>query len=155
MDDQLCLQGILYVLFNDIAWQLLPLELRFGSTRTCWRRLDRWQQAGVFDQPHRFLLVELHAADALDWTGACVDGSHVRAKGGAATGLSPVDRRKLLADTVTLVENPPTRSFVVPQERPTRGQHLVEVGKRSLHGVWWLGVVHRPAPLACRLWGPG
>ncbi|MGW6016285.1 transposase [Streptomyces sp. NPDC055210] len=25
--DRLCLQGILYVLRNDIAWQLLPLEL--------------------------------------------------------------------------------------------------------------------------------
>ncbi|MGW1617124.1 hypothetical protein ACWCQZ_48855 [Streptomyces sp. NPDC002285] len=24
--DRLCLQGILYVLFNDMAWQLLPLE---------------------------------------------------------------------------------------------------------------------------------
>ncbi|MEV4049450.1 hypothetical protein [Streptomyces sp. NPDC049744] len=24
--DRLCLQGILYVLHNDIAWQLLPLE---------------------------------------------------------------------------------------------------------------------------------
>ncbi|TJZ54560.1 transposase [Streptomyces piniterrae] len=28
---RLCLQGILYVLHNDIAWQLLPLEL--GSAR--------------------------------------------------------------------------------------------------------------------------
>ncbi|MGW4519185.1 transposase [Streptomyces sp. NPDC004393] len=47
--DRLCLQGILYVLYNDIAWQLLPLEMGFGSGQTCWRRLERWQQAGVFD----------------------------------------------------------------------------------------------------------
>ncbi|MEW9337235.1 transposase [Streptomyces tanashiensis] len=33
--DRLCLQGVLYVLRNDIAWQLLPLELGFGSGRTC------------------------------------------------------------------------------------------------------------------------
>ena len=39
MGDRLCLQGILYVLHQDIAWQLLPLELGFGSGRTCWRRL--------------------------------------------------------------------------------------------------------------------
>ncbi len=39
--DRFCLQGILYVLYNDIAWQLLPLELGFGSGQTCWRRLDR------------------------------------------------------------------------------------------------------------------
>ncbi|WP_374104647.1 transposase [Streptomyces sp. GESEQ-4] len=31
VDDRLCLQGILYVLHQDIAWQLLPLELGFGS----------------------------------------------------------------------------------------------------------------------------
>ncbi|MFI1742446.1 transposase [Streptomyces sioyaensis] len=40
--DRLCLQGIPYVLHNDIAWQLLPLELGFGSGQTCWRRLERW-----------------------------------------------------------------------------------------------------------------
>jgi transposase len=39
---RLCLQGILYALHNNIAWQLLPLELRFGSGQTCWRRLERW-----------------------------------------------------------------------------------------------------------------
>ncbi|MEU1273863.1 transposase [Streptomyces sp. NPDC005799] len=44
--DRLCLQGILYVLHNDLAWQLLPLELGFGSGQTCWRRLERWQLAG-------------------------------------------------------------------------------------------------------------
>jgi len=52
--DQLCLQGILYVPHNDIAWQLLPLDLRFGSGQTCWRRLERWQQARVFDRLHRW-----------------------------------------------------------------------------------------------------
>ncbi|MER5695910.1 transposase [Streptomyces mirabilis] len=41
------------------------------------------------------LLAELHAAGELDWSRACVDGSHVRAKiGGAATGPPLVDRRK-------------------------------------------------------------
>ncbi|MFF5968442.1 transposase [Streptomyces collinus] len=38
---------------------------------------------------------KLNAAGELDWSRACVDGSHVRAKnGGTATGPSPVDRRK-------------------------------------------------------------
>ncbi|MFD1277793.1 transposase [Streptomyces kaempferi] len=59
---RLCLQGILFVLYNDIAWQLLPMELGFGSGQTCWRRLDRWQKAGVFDRLHRVLLTELNAA---------------------------------------------------------------------------------------------
>ncbi|WP_191134063.1 transposase [Streptomyces sp. col6] len=41
VSDGLCLQGILFVLYNEPAWQLLPMELRFGSGQTCWRRLDR------------------------------------------------------------------------------------------------------------------
>ncbi|MER6775003.1 IS5 family transposase [Streptomyces bacillaris] len=94
VSDRLCLQGILFVLYNDIAWQLLPLELGFGSGQTCWRRLDRWQKAGVFDRLHRILLAELNAAGELDWSRACVDGPHPRRKGGPDTGPSPVDRRK-------------------------------------------------------------
>ncbi|MGP4009101.1 transposase [Streptomyces sp. 4N124] len=73
--DRLCLLGILYVHYNDIAWQLLPLELGYGSGQTCWRRLERWQQASRFDQLHRTLLSELNAAGELDWSraqGACV-----------------------------------------------------------------------------------
>ncbi|USQ85926.1 transposase [Streptomyces phaeoluteigriseus] len=85
MADRLCLQGILYVLHNDIAWQLLPLEMEFGSGQTCWRRLERWQQAGVFDRLHRILLAELNAAGELDWSRACVDGSHIHAKKGEPT----------------------------------------------------------------------
>ena len=88
--DRLCLQGILYVLYNDIAWQLLPLELGFGSGQTCWRRLERWQRVGVFDQLHCILLAELNAAGELDWSRACMDGSHIRAKKGV---LTPVRRR--------------------------------------------------------------
>ncbi|MFI1524847.1 IS5 family transposase [Kitasatospora cineracea] len=95
VSDRLCLQGILFVLYTGIPWQQLPLELGFGSGQTCWRRLERWQQAGVFDRLHRILLAELNAAGELDWSRACVDASHVRAKKrGPATGLSPVDRRK-------------------------------------------------------------
>ncbi|WP_328389937.1 transposase [Streptomyces sp. NBC_00400] len=83
--DRLCLQGILYVLHHDIAWQLLPLELGFGSGQTCWRRLERWQQAGILDQLHRILLAELHAAGQLDWSRASVDSPHIRAKEGMRT----------------------------------------------------------------------
>lgn len=85
MSDRLCLQGIPFVLCNDVAWQLLPLERGFGSGHTCWRRLDRWQKAGAFDRLHRVMLAELNAAGELDWSRACVDGSHIRTKKGAPT----------------------------------------------------------------------
>ncbi|MGW1736570.1 transposase [Streptomyces sp. NPDC001937] len=71
-----------FVLYNDIAWQLLPLELGLGSGQTCWRRLDRWQRTEVFDQLHRILLAELNSAGKLARSRACVDGSHIRAKKG-------------------------------------------------------------------------
>ncbi|MFF5372769.1 hypothetical protein [Streptomyces sp. NPDC013187] len=41
------LQGVLYVLYNDIAWQLLPLELGFGSG------LDLLAQAGAMGAERR------------------------------------------------------------------------------------------------------
>ncbi|WP_406347313.1 transposase [Streptomyces sp. NBC_00648] len=94
--DRLCLQGILYVLYNDIAWQLLPLELGFGSGRTCWRHLERWQQAGVFDRLHRILLAELNAAGELDWSRACVDGSHIRAKYDSNPHREELRKRRIL-----------------------------------------------------------
>ena len=91
--DRLCLQGILFVLHTGIGWEDLPQEMGFGSGMTCWRRLHRWTEAGVFDQLHRLLLAHLHAAGQIDWSRACADAAHLRAKkGGDGVGPSPVDR---------------------------------------------------------------
>ncbi|WP_311677836.1 IS5 family transposase [Phytomonospora endophytica] len=93
LDDRLCLQGILFVLHTGIGWEDLPQELGYGSGMTCWRRLKRWSDAGVFDQLHQVLLGELNAAGRIDWTRAVADGGHLRAKkGGEGVGPSPVDR---------------------------------------------------------------
>jgi transposase len=83
LPDRECLQGILYVLHTGIPWQDLPPELGFGSGVTCWRRLEEWHQAGVWDRLHRLLLRELRAADRIDFSRAIVDSSHVQAKKGA------------------------------------------------------------------------
>ncbi|KMS88751.1 transposase [Streptomyces regensis] len=77
------LQGILFVLFTGIGWEDLPQELGFGSGMTCWRRLRDWQELGVFDRLPQELLAELNAAGEIDWSRACVDASHIRAKRGA------------------------------------------------------------------------
>jgi transposase len=52
LPDRQALQGILFVLHTGIAWQHLPRELGFGSGVTCWRRLDEWQQTGVWAELH-------------------------------------------------------------------------------------------------------
>ncbi|WP_369188053.1 transposase [Streptomyces sp. R08] len=93
--DRPYLQGILYVPHSEIALQLRPLELELDSGRTCWRRLARWQQDGVFDQLHRILLPEPTAAGELHWSRAYVDGSRIRTKKrDADTGPAPVHRRQ-------------------------------------------------------------
>ena len=44
------------MLHTGIAWQHLPGELGFGSGVTCWRRLDEWQRAGVWQELGSVLL---------------------------------------------------------------------------------------------------
>ena len=80
LPDREALQGILYVLHSGVGWEHLPPELGFGSGWTCWRRMDEWQRAGVWDRLHALLLGRLRAADQLDWSRAVIDGSHVQAK---------------------------------------------------------------------------
>ena len=77
------LQGVLFVLHTGIAWRHLPLELGFGSGSTCYRRLDEWQKAGVWERLHALLLSELRAAGEIEWSRAVADSSHVQAKEGA------------------------------------------------------------------------
>lgn len=77
--DRKVLCGILFVLYTGIQWELLPQELGFGSGMTCWRRLEEWNRAGVWQRLHQLLLAELQQAGKLDWSRAVIDSSRVRA----------------------------------------------------------------------------
>ncbi|MFD0340330.1 IS5 family transposase [Streptomyces sp. NPDC127117] len=91
--DRLVFQGSLFVLHTGITWEHLPQELGFGSGMTCSRRLAEWTEAGAWPRLHEVLLAKLRSVNALDFSRAAVDGSHIRApKGGSKTGRSPVDR---------------------------------------------------------------
>ena len=83
LSDRKALEGILFVLVTGIPWKALPAELGFGSGVTCWRRLEQWTEAGVWEQLHASLLGRLRGANAIDWSRASIDGSHVQAKKGA------------------------------------------------------------------------
>jgi transposase len=83
IDDRKVLTGILFVLQTGIPWEQLPQELGCGSGMTCWRRLKEWQEQGVWEHLHEELLRRLQQADAIDWSRAVIDSSHVRAFGGA------------------------------------------------------------------------
>ena len=77
------------MLSTGVGWEDLPRELGYGSGMTCWRRLRRWTDAGVFDRLHRLLLAELNAAGRIDWSRAIIDGGHITAKKGAREPARP------------------------------------------------------------------
>jgi transposase len=89
LPDRQALQGILFVLHTGISWTHLPAELGFGSGVTCWRRLDEWQKANVWQRLHQLLLARLRAAGEIEWSRAVVDASHVQAKRGAPRRPEP------------------------------------------------------------------
>jgi transposase len=53
--DRAALGGIIYVLRHGLRWRDLPRALGYGSGATCWRRLRRWQELGVWEAVHHTL----------------------------------------------------------------------------------------------------
>jgi transposase len=82
-DERACLEGILYVLRFAIPWTELPRIEGFPSGKTCWRRLDEWERAGVWRLVMERLQTRLADADGIDWRRAIVDASLVPVKKGA------------------------------------------------------------------------
>ena len=81
ISDRAALNGILFVLRTGMRWNHLPTQLGFGSGATCWRRLNAWQKAGVWNRLHGLLLDKLRESGQLDLSYAAVDSSSVRAVG--------------------------------------------------------------------------
>lgn len=77
--DRAVLTGILFVLRSGIPWNMLPREMGCRSGTTCWRRLVRWQRAGVWKRLHAVLLTELRRRGQLDLARAVVDSASLRA----------------------------------------------------------------------------
>jgi transposase len=77
------LRGIVFVLQSGIPWEMLPPEMGCGCGMTCWRRLQAWQQVGVWQKLHHVLLNRLGQADQIDWSRAAIDAASVAAPGGA------------------------------------------------------------------------
>jgi transposase len=80
-DDRRTLDAILYVLRTGCAWRDLPEK--YGDDSTAHRRLQRWQQEGVWQRIHRTLLGMLERMKRIDWSSVLLDGSFVPAKRGA------------------------------------------------------------------------
>ena len=93
ISDRAALTGILYVLRSGVPWQMLPLEMGCGSGSTCWRRLVRWQRAGVWRRLHERLLAELRRRGRLDQRWTVIDSASVR----ALRGGKKLDRTQPIA----------------------------------------------------------
>ena len=79
-----CLEGILFVLKTGIPWEDLPPQ--FGMCgMTCWRRLKKWNELGIWPKLRNILLANLQQADLIDWSRCLVDSSSVRAVFGGRT----------------------------------------------------------------------
>ncbi|GLW19897.1 hypothetical protein Stsp01_66400 [Streptomyces sp. NBRC 13847] len=69
--------GILLVLHSRDRVGTPPAGAGFGSAMTCWRRLAERAEADVWPGLHETLLARIRRADALDFSQAVVDGSHI------------------------------------------------------------------------------
>jgi transposase len=82
IDDRRCLEGILFVLFSGLPWGAVPAELDVSGV-TCWRRLQEWQRAGVWQRLLAVLVDELEVRGQRDGARLIVDASIAPAKKGA------------------------------------------------------------------------
>src|SRR6516165_4303777 len=91
-ENRACFEGILWILQTGAAWRFLPEE--FPSPATCWRRLQRWQELGVWLDAWRALLGTLDEAGLLRWDETFLDGSFAPAKKGALRSVKPSAARE-------------------------------------------------------------
>ena len=98
LDNRSVLTGILFVLKTGIAWEDLPQEMGCGSGMTCWRRLDDWQKAGVWQKVHEVLLAKLREVDKIDWSRAVVDSASIRSVCGGKkrVRIPPIDAKPVV-----------------------------------------------------------
>jgi len=82
-----CVEGILWVLRTGARWRDLPAA--YPSGVTCWRRLRRWEDEGVWLEAWQQLLAALNQQQLLEWDETFLDGSFVSAKKGALLWEKP------------------------------------------------------------------
>jgi transposase len=88
--DRDVLTGIVFVLKTGINWGDLPEEMGCGCGMTCFRRLRKWHEIGVWQKIRRMLESQLPYAPRVDWERADVDVRRKRVSRGASAGSHPV-----------------------------------------------------------------
>jgi Putative transposase of IS4/5 family (DUF4096) len=91
-EDRRTLNGILWVLRSGARWKDLPAK--YGSRSTCHRRLQEWQDQGVWEQIRLKLLSILDSQAKLDWSRAFLDGSFVPGKKATVFNVKDAEHRE-------------------------------------------------------------
>jgi len=89
--DRPVVEGLLWMLRSGARWQDLPDE--YPSPSTCWRRLQDWEETGVWLDIWRTFLAQLDEQGHLDWSESFADASFAPAKKGALQWGLPAKAR--------------------------------------------------------------
>lgn len=76
-EHQRVINGIVWRLRTGAAWRDIPP--RYGPWQTCYDRFVRFRRRGIWDQILRTLQAQAQARDDIDWDGAALDSTHVKA----------------------------------------------------------------------------
>lgn len=82
-DHQRVLNGIIWRLKTGATWRDIPS--RYGAWQTCYDRFVRWRRDGTWLRILQTLQAQADARGDIDWDGAALDATHVKAQR-SATG---------------------------------------------------------------------
>ncbi len=71
------INGIVWRLKTGAPWRDIPE--RYGPWQTCWDRFTRWERSGDWQRILQMLQAHADAAGDIDWDGAALDSSHIKA----------------------------------------------------------------------------
>lgn len=81
-DHRQVLNGILWRMKTGAPWRDVPQ--RYGPWQTCYDRFVRWSRDGTWQRILKWLQAKADAAGKIDWHGAALDATHIKAHRSAA-----------------------------------------------------------------------
>ena len=81
-DNRAVFEGILWILRSGARWKDLPAE--YPSPATCWRRLNKWSEEGVWQDVWQEYLRQLDDRGLIDWQETFIDATFMPAKRGVS-----------------------------------------------------------------------
>lgn len=112
-DHRIVLNGIIWRQKTGAPWRDIPE--RYGSWQTCHDRFTRWSRDGTWAEILAALQLQADAEGKIDWEGAAVDSTHVKAHRsavGARKEPAKLEKRGRFktSGSVSAVEDGPPKS---------------------------------------------